>query len=62
MKYDIFEVFSKISKTAGEAEVKKTSASAPVEDVLNDELIEKPIEDNEPIEKPIGNDDKKEGV
>jgi len=63
MKYDIFEVFSEISETeAKEAEVKKTSASEPVEDVLNDEPIEKPIEDNIPVEKPIGNDDKKEGV
>lgn len=63
MKYDIFEAFSKISETeAKEAEVKKTSASKPVEDTLKNEPIEKPIEDKAPIEKPIENDDtKKEG-
>lgn len=63
MKYDIFDAFSKISETeAKEAEVKKTSASKPVEDNLKNEPIEKPIEDNEPIEKPIENGEpKKEG-
>lgn len=63
MKYDIFDAFSKISETeVKEAEAKKTSASAPVEDNLKNEPIEKPIEDNTPIEKPIENGEpKKEG-